>query len=62
MDIANSVKCITGLCKAVKIVKCVKKVEICLILSVAVIVGISTVKDNKKEIEKFFKQIKKKVG
>ncbi len=61
METADCVKCIACLCKILKIVKCVKKAEICIIVTAMVLVGIGAACDNKKEIGKLVKKMKKKV-
>lgn len=61
MNTANGIKCIMSLCKAIKVIKCVKKIEIVMIAGVMLLVGIGTLSDNKKEIGKLVKQFKKKV-
>lgn len=61
MNTANSIKCIATLFKVAKLIKCVKKIEICVIVCVMILIGVATVADNKKGIEKTLKQLKKKV-
>lgn len=61
MNTADSIKCITTLLKTLKIVKCVKKVEMIVIIAAVILMGLGVVSDNKKAIAKMCKQMKKKV-
>lgn len=61
MNMANSIKCITTLLKTLKVIKCVKKVEMCLIASVIALIIIGTLRDNRKDISKCLMKLKKKV-
>lgn len=61
MNTAGCVKCITSLVKTLKIVKCVKKVEMCVIVGAIILISIGMLSDNKKEIGKIIKKMKKKV-
>lgn len=61
MNTAKNVKCITCLIKALGLVKCVKKIEMCVIVGAIILVGIGTLSDNRKEIGKIVKAVKKKV-
>lgn len=61
MNTADSIKCITTLLKTLKIVKCVKKVEMIVIIAAVILMGLGVFSDNKKAIVKMCKQMKKKV-
>lgn len=61
MDMLGCFKCVSCLLKALKMVHCVKKIVTVMIVAVMVLVGISSVLDNKKAISKAVKSIKKKV-
>lgn len=61
MDLAKNMKCIITLLKTLKIVTCVKKIEICVIIGVIVLMVISSVCGERKTIAKTIKQLKKKV-
>ncbi|MGN1118591.1 MAG: hypothetical protein ACI4RU_08250 [Acutalibacteraceae bacterium] len=61
MNTADCVKCITTLVKTLKIVKCVKKVEMCVIIGVIILMSLGVISDNRKAIFKTVKLLKKKV-
>ena len=61
MDLLGCFKCVSCLLKALKMVQCVKKIFTVMIIAVMILIGISSVLDNKKAIEKAVKSIKKKV-
>ena len=61
MNTADCVKCITTLLKTQKIVKCVKKVEMCVIIGVIILMSLGVISDNRKAISKTVKLLKRKV-
>ncbi|MGN0443579.1 MAG: hypothetical protein ACI4F5_03060 [Acutalibacteraceae bacterium] len=61
MNTADCVKCITTLVKTLKIVKCVKKAEMCVIIGGIILMSLGVISDNRKAISKTVKLLKKKV-
>lgn len=61
MDIFSSFKCIACLLKTLKILHCVKKVLCGVIVAVMAGVAVMTLTQNKSEVKRMVKQIKKKV-
>lgn len=61
MNTANSIKCMAALIKTIKVIKCVKKAEIGVIVSVIILIGFTAIRDNRAELMKTVKKLKKKV-
>lgn len=61
MDIFGSFKCVACLLKTLKILHCVKKAVCAGIICVIIAVAVTALAENKTDVKKLVRQIKKKV-